>query len=262
MIVERRQNGYGLRYGAQFNDAAPPAYEPWFDDSGRYVGEVVSSGSMVLSGEPGAGKSHITQDVLRGSYDIGKAVCMVSCHINSGSSLGRDFTQETFRTAADIGSDCLVVVDNLDYLVYTGAVKRRRTNSKVEQFAEFMLGEIAHMRDSGCAIFATTHTQLWRENHSDAPIHVWKAYEAAVDALGGERTFTGAISKDNAQRLLKMRGIDQIAAAAVAEDLHSVGGLFFRQAHHLSIDTYNDKGIIAAVAEVESLKQQKIDGGA
>jgi hypothetical protein len=260
MIVEQKKNGFGLRYGVAFG-GEPDLHEPWFDDHKDLIEDVFTTGAVVLSGEPGAGKSHITQDVFYGAYSAGKAVCMVSCHVNAGSVIGRTVTQETFDTAADIGEDCLVVADNLDYLVYTGAVKRRRTDAKVVKYAEFMTDNLLRLRESGCAIFATVHTDLWRDNHSSAPGSVRAQYDTLVGLLGGESIFAGDVSQANATRLLCRRGTEPMVAAAIAADLAKIGALQFRQANHISVETYQKFGIQRATASVEAVKQHKIAGG-
>lgn len=261
MIVQRRQNGFGLRYGLRFDEASV-AYEPWFDNYEDYADDAFKEGAVVLAGEPGAGKSHITEDVLLGTYNLGRPVCMVSCHINSGNRIGRQATQETFQAAADMASDCLVIIDNLDYLVYTGAVRRRRTNASVTEYAAFMTSEVARLQEMGCAILATIHTQEWRENHSQAPSAIWAAYGETVASLGGEVTFTGVITEENAARLLRLRGIDTLTAADIARELKEADALYFRQAHHISPQTYQEGGIQAAITEVDEFKKRKITGGA
>lgn len=261
MLVKRRQNGYGLRYGVCF-DTTPQAYEPWFDDHAKYIADAFRDGAVVLSGEPGAGKSHITEDAVFGSYAMGKAVCMVSCHINAWSRAGRDATQEVFDTAGSLGSDCLVVIDNLDYLVYTGAIKRRRTNASTREYAAFITRNVTQLQDEGCAIFATVHSAAWRQNHSRAPQDVWNQYETLVAGLGGETVFTGSVTLENAERLLQLRGIDSSTSVAIAGELEQADALYFRQAHHLSVDTWQSQGIMAATAEVDAFKNQKIAGGA
>lgn len=261
MLVNRRENGFGIQYGARFDECTIP-YEPWFDDRQQYLDRASNNGAVVLGGEPGAGKSHITADVFREAYDQGMYVCMISCHINAGGQAGRAQTHEILETAEDVGSECLVVIDNLDFMVYTGGLKRRRTNARVGEYATFLTEKVYAIEEAGCAVFATVHSDEWRNNHSQAPEDIRSTYDQLVAQLGGEIEFTGEISLQNAERLLRNRGIPAELTSAIAQDLLHEGKLCFRQAHHLSLETYIAEGISAACEEVDTLKAHKIQGGA
>jgi len=261
MIVNLRQNGFGLSYNAG-PDADPTAYEPWFDDAGQQLEALINDGAQVLGGEPGAGKSHIAADMFQAADAAGMASHMLASHINAGSMAGREETQAMLTRTRDAGEEGLLVIDNFDFMLYTGARKRRRSDAKVREYAGFLGPAVLDCHDAGCKIVATVHSDEWRDNHSQAPEEAKRYYADLVDNLGGETVFTGAISQANAERLLLRREVDPDLAADIAAELARVDGLLFRQAHHINPLVFAEAGIEAAVTAVNQLRDQKIAGGA
>lgn len=260
MEFEIRKNGLGVSYGLLADDEIAPDYQPWFYDWQQQVSGLSSFGSLVLGGAPGAGKSHITQDVYRGVYAEGSPVAMLSCHINSGSLVGRDFTETLLGDLATTDGS-LLVLDNLDFMVYTGGAKRRRSDKKVGDYAEFIDSSVRKLRDVGCRVLTTVHSELWRQNHSAASQGIWDIYEQLVADLGGERMFRGEIDIYNAVDILLRRGIAFNIARDISEALEDRGRLVFRQAHHINPETFIELGIDAAIKDVNDLRDKKIEGG-
>lgn len=261
MLVKLRQNGYGLEYGACFSGEQDD-YNPWFDDANQQFSKLMETHSQVMSGEPGAGKSHITTDLFRAAYSGGMMSCMLACHINSGSMAGRQTTQEMLTTAKEAGEECLVVVDNLDFMIYSGSRKKRRSDAKLAEYADFVGGALLDCLDADCTVLATVHSDEWRARHSRAPETLWQRYQKVVTSLGGEQPFAGTITSTNAERLLLRRNIEPELAASITGELTRVGALLFRQAHHISPSIFTEQGIEAAVEAVDKFKDQKIAGGA
>ncbi|HRV75898.1 MAG: hypothetical protein H6799_00655 [Candidatus Nomurabacteria bacterium] len=260
MEFDIRKNGYGLAYGVLENDETPSSYDPWFHNWRDHSGALSSFGGLVLGGAPGAGKSHITQDVYRGHYVEGSPVAMISCHINSGSISGRSFTETLIKELGDVAG-AMLVVDNLDFMVYTGGAKRRRSDKKTCEYAQFMDTLVRRAMANGCCVLATVHSELWRQNHSEAPQDIWDMYEELIMDLGGEKVFRGEIDFYNAVDTLLRRGVPFALARDIAEALEDKERLVFRQAHHIKPDTFVNLGIEEAIKEVNDLRDKKIKGG-
>ncbi len=261
MIVNLNRNGFGLQYGVRF-DEEPLINSFWFDYADDYLEHLTSVGPMVIGGEPGAGKSHIANDILVAAHDANKAFLMIACHINGGNLKGRDQTIESLQTAQELGDEAVVVFDNFDFAVYTGAVKRRKSNAKVAEYCDFVTTAAQQCADAGCGVLATTHTDEWRKNHSDAPVEVFDKFHCTVDKLKGFQEFFGNISVDNAIRILIGRGLSPEDANFIALELEKQGGLYFRQAYHIDPNKVARNGIIDAMQDVVDLKNKKIAGGA
>lgn len=261
MIANLNRNGYGLQYGIRF-DEDPLIGRFWFDYADEYLDRLTTEGPIILGGEPGAGKSHIASDVLVAAHDADKAFLMIACHINGGNLKGREQTNESLRTAQELGEDAIVIFDNFDFAVYTGAAKRRKSDAKVSEFCEFITVAAQSCADAGCGVMATVHTDEWRANHSAAPIEVFDMFDSAVSSLNGIQDFTGDMTIENAVRILTERGISAIDATRIASELEENGGLCFRQAYHINPDKIVNNGIVQAMLDVEDLKNRKIAGGA
>lgn len=263
MLVHLKQNGFGLRYGAHIEQAPPARSMPlWFDDSPEMFAQIQSGQPLVLGGEPGAGKSHIASDIFESGYASELGCFMLSCHINTSNLKGRETTEETFKTAQELGEESVIVLDNLDFAIYTGGTRRRRSNRQTAEYCDFISRSALQSLDAGCRILATVHSDAWRGNHSDALPETKNAYHTLISQLGGEQTFTGSMTAGNVERILGYRGIASSTAASIAGELHTLDELNFRNAYHINPDTYNEHGISAAVACVRAVMQQKIAGGA
>lgn len=257
MITEDRRNGYGLRYGHNPN-GHDQVYTPWFDYSPDLAPE--SGDCLVLGGEPGAGKSHITEDIFQIGYGQGKEVVFLSTHINSGSRKGAEKTAEVLKAATDRGEEALLVLDNFDFLIYSGGKKKRRTQTELREYFGRMSTQILSSRDSGCSIAATVHSKEWLVNHTKwTPPELIGEFGIILTEFGGIRPFTGEISMSNATDLLVRRGISVASAEDIARNLYENNGLCFRQAHHIDPAIIEAKGVEAAMNIVDAKKQAMID---
>jgi hypothetical protein len=261
MLLHLKQNGFGLRYGAAF-ECPLPTGNLWFDTAPQMFNEIAADQPLVLGGEPGAGKSHIADDILKTSYASGLGCFMLSCLINCNNLKGRAETEATFATAQDLGQDCMIVLDNLDFTIYTGGLRRRRSNRVAAEYCDYISSATLRSLDAGCRILATVHSDEWRDNHSDALPKTKTAYGALVQALGGEKQFTGAMSYDNAVRIIGNRGIDPSTTIAIADALRDNDGLNFRNARHIDPGTFASQGASAALHSVRETMLRKIAGGA
>lgn len=236
-------------------------YEPWFDyadDLVKLVGEV---GSVAVYGGPGAGKSHITEDILVSSYHSGKPTLMVACHVNANHPKGREFTDEAIKTAADIGA--IVIFDNLDYAVYTGGKFRRRSNTKALEEVRVQESRVSLLCEHGANVMATLHTSEWRRNHSGLPEEEIQRFEQFVkNNFKVQLEFTGELGRPNAKRILLRRGASQAEAQTLVEELDRLSALTFRNTFHIDIGAALSDGAEVAIRRVSELQQQKLIGGA
>lgn len=261
MIVTLKQNGYGLRYGTTFEEKRETV-ALWFDSAPELFMSLQETQSITLSGEPGAGKSHIAEDIFRLALAEGLGAVMLSTHINAGSQKGRATTSETLATAEALGDEAVVIFDNLDFAIYTGGSKKRRTKKQTVEYCDFITESYSRCIDAGCIVLATIHSEEWRTHHSEAPIDAKAKFATTIEQYGGAELFSGCISAENVYRLLCERGIASTTASAITNDLDEIGFLTFRQAYHIDPEVYKDAGIVSAVKRVEQLKEQKIQGGA
>lgn len=261
MIKEDKRNGFGLKYGQGPNEPVD-FYEPWFDYAEMLA--PAAGESLVLGGEPGAGKSHIAEDIFRIGYEEGSSVAFISTHINSGSASGRGATSEIMQfmaTAAHCDEKAVVVLDNFDFLVYSGGKRKRRSEPKIRDYFEHMSGLVLGAVDAGCAITATVHNDSWLENHTKwTPTSLLDDYDDLLSELGEVTSFKGEVNSLNAIELLQRRGFDADLAGYIAMELCANNGLFFRQAHHIDPIIIQEQGVVAAMEVVKAKKQEMIDG--
>ena len=255
------QNGYGLRYGTRFDDTTRRE-DLWFNYAPKMFSELQSEQVLILSGEPGAGKSHITADLFDEAFAHDMGVFMLSSHINGGNMKGRAATAECFETAQELGSDALVIVDNFDFAIYTGGHKKRKTNKQTDEYCRFITSSVVDCADAGCLVLGTIHSDSWRDNHSNAHPETKQLYQDTITKLGGATTFLGLVTEQNAVQIIQRRGIDLETAQAIARELKIHEALEFRQAHHINPDVWREQGAEVAIQQVNNLKDQKIAGGA
>jgi len=253
------RNGYGITYGNSL-DTHAEAYVPWFDDYETIV-EAMQNAPMLLSGEPGAGKSHIAEDIIVASRKSGKESLQIWCHINGSSTKGREMTERLIGQLLEARSDGVLVLDNIDHAVYTGGNrKNKRSNHKALEYGKF-LGEVMQEATSNdVQILATGHTPQWRQNHSRLE-GVESVFRDMLPDTMQEIQFTGVMSEDNVQRILEQRGIDREFATMITRRLRTLGELSFRNAYHITPVGVTQEAIDEAVKDVSAVKNEKLHGG-
>ena len=259
MIYSNKLNGYGLLYGQGQNDC-DAQYVPWFDDRTDYVSALEETG-LLLSGEPGAGKSHIAEDVLQDSLRFGKDCLQIICHINGSSEKGRSETQKLVTQLAQAKENGALVLDNADYVVYTGGRRKKISNAKSARYRSFLRNVIETSYDAGTHIFATSHTAMWRQNHSSIPETEDAFYGIFPRGAVVEKEFTGSMTASNVYRILCLRGVESTKAQQITNVLQSLGSLSFRNAYHIETQETTPEAVAEAVHKVDDIKNQKIIGG-
>lgn len=260
MYYNNRSNGFGLTYGNSLEGGATN-FVPWFDSYKAYIRTMEDESAVLLSGEPGAGKSHITEDVVMASRAMGRDCLQVWCHINGSSKKGRTKTEELLAELLQARSEGVLVLDNVDYAVYTGGNRKyKRSNSTALAYRDFLKEVIAQTVDSEVSVFATGHTKDWRYNHSRIP-DVEAEFMHMLPADICHITFSGAMTEDNVRRILEQRDYPPEEAANIASALHSLGQLSFRNAFHIRPLDTSEASIVSALQAVEDVKNQKMHGG-
>ena len=261
MILDLRKNGFGLTYGQRMPEELIDQ-EVWFDNAPTEFQKLLDQQAIVYMGEPGAGKSHISQDIFNLGLANDMACLMVACHINSNNLRGREATASSLNDARSAKQEAIVMFDNFDFAVYTGSVRRRKTNRQVQEYCEFVTASVLDCLDAGCHVLATTHDDGYRSNHSAANQSTFDMFNDCIEELGGSTEFTGNLTKENAIRILVNRGIDLNLADIIAGELELNEALCFRQAYHINPELFIKEGATSAIAVVDKLKQDKISGGA
>lgn len=261
MIVDLRKNGFGLTYGQRMPEELIDQ-EVWFDNTPTEFQKLLHQQAIVYMGEPGAGKSHISEDIINTGLANDMACLMIACHINGNNLKGRDATVSALEDARLAKAETIVVFDNFDFAVYTGGARKRKTNQQVEEYCNFITTAALNCLDAGCHVLATTHDSAYRNNHSDAKQSVIDRFNNCIEVMGGSTEFTGNITKENAIRILVNRGIDHNLADMIAGELEFNEALCFRQVYHIDPELFIKEGTTSAIAVIDKLKQDKISGGA
>jgi hypothetical protein len=253
-------NGFGLTYGSSLDENVS-SFSPWFDDYETYVNTMVDAPAVLLSGEPGAGKSHIAEDVVQASRMVGKECLQIWCHINGSSIKGRSKTEELLARLIQARSEGVLVLDNLDYAVYTGGNrKNKRSISKALAYKDFLKNVVGQAVESDVNVLATGHTPQWRAYHSRIP-QAEDEFNSILPAATHHITFTGVMTEENVRRILVQRNILPADAATIAQRMHALGRLTFRNAYHIDPQDTTPAAIDTALQTVEEIKNQKLHGG-
>ena len=255
------KNGYGLKYipADTKSDSTP-----WFDDYDKYLTQLAQGNNLLLSGEPGAGKTHIAEDVREGaSRELGKACLQIAMHINGSNPKGQETTLQLIEELkAERG---ILVVDNADYIVYTGGNnKSRRSMPRVLGYIDFIQEIVSDLLRSETRIFATCHTQEWRDNHSrlESPESVFN--DTYPDSFFSRIPFSGSMNLENVIRILQRRGLEQPEAERLGKIMEDLGSLSFRNAFHIdlnSVQNADPENMTLAIEAVQEVKNIKIAGG-
>lgn len=255
------KNGFGLKY---IPADVRADYTPWFDDYGKYLTRLEEGDNLLLSGEPGAGKSHIVEDIRESTAkELGKDCLQIALHINGSNPRGRKTTLQLIEVLK--ANKGILVVDNADYVVYTGGnKKRRRSMPRTLDYINFIQKIVSGLLNSDARIFATCHTPEWRENHSrlTSPESIFN--DTYPDSFLSKVNFNGSMSLENVIRILQRRGLEPPEAERLGEIMQGLGSLTFRNAFHIDLSNVQNAdpaNVTLAIEAVQNVKNIKIVGG-
>lgn len=209
-----------FRYHA--NRRAGHGYEVFIPDSGEYldfpdakpampmfteastIGAIAlqNSGPLLVEGEPGAGKSHLIDDLtITYGAEVDMPFALLKLHINGANKHGiTHFREATEAFRAQEGQK-LVVIDNVDYIGYKGHRRQALVAEHSRQALETM-SELAE--DPTVTLIGIAHDDEWREGNWRWPQdHIISGF--AQDAL---KLFT---QRHGFEGYLTSHGLEDIA---------------------------------------------------
>lgn len=256
-MIDNKLNEFGLKFGEGLDDYSSE-YKPWFFDYSKYQGALANSSGILLSGEPGAGKSHIVDDVFNGALGKDKNCLLIRCHINGSSRKGRDYTTTLIEQLIESGNG-LLILDNVDFSIYTGS-RNNRSKAKVKEYGQFLKQVIDLSMSQSLSMFATCHNKEWRNSHSSIAEHEKWFTDLLPSYYFNKEFFDGNISLLNAVDILVRKGYALDKSTQIAQSLQDLGGLSFRNAYHMDAHSPDISDVRVALDQIETTKQQKIAG--
>ncbi len=259
VVVEDKTNGNGyLAYSpsrpktvAEFRADLDACVTPRFTEFGEILDLAIDNGSVLLEGEPGAGKSNICQDIERCGRQLGIPLLRITVHINAGTTRTTGNTLALIDRFRNMPAERqgLFILDNVDYVGYRGSSRTRRNAA---EYAETIVPElIKTIDDDSTLAVGTAHDEQWRENK-------WQWNDPAIDqpaselmeAYRAKRRFLGQMSQQSIIELLEQRGVETGLAEVTAQELCLRGLQSFFYAFHIDTDMFS-RDPEAAVATVK-----------
>lgn len=251
MYIENFSNGHGYAYAVPMETTAftGNGLESAFCEMPEIVDDATTHGSVLIEGEPGAGKSHIIQEL--GGYCLANNVpfLQIAVHINAGTVTHASETvgllQEFRNTASESPAVCLI--DNVDFAGFRNA---NRKTGKAITYAEAVVPELIRtVQDPNITTFGTAHSPEWRDRRwrwpAESEPRVIPPARQFMEAFGSTRRFEGIMTLDVLERLLRQRDIEATKALKIALALGSMGAGKFVYARHIDPDVFMDDPSIA-----------------
>jgi hypothetical protein len=238
------------------------------------------NGSVLVRGEPGAGKSHLVREIQTLAVANNVPVFCLTTHISAGKATGIENAREPFAAFSEaVGEDGegVVILDNIDYLGYRGTSRTRGASTKFANAASEFMDEL--LADGRFAVVGTAHNDEWREAHWkwDDPAIDDKAKEV-LDKFDSEVVFEGKMSLMGLVHVIMgkngknvaaanaaaaergedpaVRPINIAQAARVVRGLRGTGRANFFHANHLDPDYYL-KDPEAALAKIQEGRDKR-----
>lgn len=201
--------------------------------------------NLAIEGCPGAGKSHLTKDLIIASIGLQRPVFALKTHIAFGKKNAMDSRAEDMLEFIDGQKQKpLVILDNVDFLGYKGS---HRTKPNAEKALDTYGRVIRSLVDSpSVSVIGIIHTLDWRETHwSEGWPDISQRATDIIEDLGDPVKFNGEMDYKRARRHMARIGIDSERAKRLLNAVQSVTGeLLFRHVHHLDrhLSAVNDEG--------------------
>ena len=209
MDIDKR-NGQGFVYVPD-GDSAEFSEELFPDDVDEIFQMVIGEADCLVEAGPGAGKSHLVNDMRARCHDLGMASLTLYAHINGGSKQGVANALHVLDSFANMDAeDSVLLIDNVDYYGYSKRdIKRRYRLAK--EHTQVALYLMEWLSDSQAPpVMATSHNGDWRETHwlygkKYEVDEVTDKAEQLLDSFGARYYFSGELSDEVATGLLMRR---------------------------------------------------------
>lgn len=205
-------------------------YAPYFFD----VASDNPGSNVLIQGGPGAGKSHLAQDLLRSAVAFGRPMAVLKLHITCGKRFALEQTADQVEqfVAENVQDAPIVLLDNVDYFGYG-----RSRNLAVSQDSIQYIGGVAKacMDDPKISVIGLAHTPLWRDTHwSKSRPEITEPAQEILDAMGEPTEFEGELDCASAWRYYRRTGMDAARALVLVKHLEVINETqVFRQVQHL-----------------------------
>lgn len=260
MVVEDVSNGYGywnfIPYNvtAQLPEQTLSDYgELRFEEMGEIVSAIKSERSVLISGEPGCGKTNLIKDVEKYCVINSIPTLRLSMHINAGKRASVKHTKNLVQNFSEANKDqtSLLVVDNADYFAYKS---RGRSQTRALEYAKELVPLlITAMQSPGTLTLGTAHTPKWQENHWQPDnVAISQQQEAILDSFEANIPFEGRVGVSGINKVIESRlGPDNPQCRLVIERLIELGVRSFQIVKHVDPDLLqkNPEEAIKAVEE-------------
>ncbi len=195
------------------HDTLPPT--PMFAEAST-IGRVAAEGPgpLLVEGEPGAGKSHLIDDLtITHGVEANTAFALLKLHINGANKEGIRHFREATDAFRGHDNKKLVVIDNVDYIGYKGHRRQALVTEHSQQALEVM-SELA--ADPSVTLIGIAHDDEWREGNWRWPKeHAISGFaQEALRLFTNRHSFQGHLTEDGLADIVAQR---QLSDDFVAE---------------------------------------------
>jgi len=244
-----------------------------FTEASELLKEVANTGSVLVEGEPGSGKSHVVREIQEGCQVAGVPCFCLTVHVNAGKATGIEAVKdplEAFLKASE-SSGGLIVLDNIDYLGYKSKSHHGRRRGAAQRYAQDAVSLLALINDPKYAVIGTAHNDAWRETH-----HTWEdpqidgPTQQVLDGFKSKMVFEGRMALVGLAEIVWARNLSRFhedvtaetpaltlgQAARVVRLLHEKGRDNFFHANHLDAALFLTDPT-KALAEIDSGRHER-----
>lgn len=260
-ISKNVRNGIGAIYETGPSDDLDNEHILFNDEAVEFVDIANTEGNCLVEGIPGAGKTHLVNDIRRAIWQTGRPALTLKAHISGGSKKGGENANYMMDVFAERhGSEGIIVIDNVDYFGYSGGKnKRSYPMAEAQLIAANKIIELT-TDDSAPGVIGLAHTEEWRQAHWQYSSRrgvdndeVTPVAHTIIKSFTERRQFNGTIDEDTAVAILQEK-FPETETGTIDRTIKMLGKitnkLYFRHVNHLPIATGCETDIRQAIDEI------------